>query len=76
MKKSTKYIIIAAVFAAVMAGAVLGYNFLSDRFSPESGSADPDGSSVQASDFTVLDRSGNKLLGDLVRPLQIGASGV
>ena len=61
MKKSTKYIIIAAVFAAVMAGAVLGYNFLSDRFSPESGSDSTGGSSAKAYDFTVLDRNGKEV---------------
>ena len=61
MKKSTKYIIIAAVFAVVMAGAVLGYNFLSDKFSPENSSAGSGGSAVQASDFTVLDRNGKEV---------------
>ena len=61
MKKSTKYIIIAAVFAAVMAGAVLSYNFLSDKFSPESNSDSTGGSSAKAYDFTVLDRNGKEV---------------
>lgn len=61
MKKSTKYIIVAAVFAVVMAGAVFGYNYLSDKFSPENSSSGSGGSAVQASDFTVLDRSGKEV---------------
>ncbi len=72
-----KYIIIAVTFVILLAAAVLGYNYLSERYQPDdtmsdaqtaaqSGSDTADASDATkpvrtADDFTVLDMSGNKV---------------
>ena len=61
-KKYVRYIVLAAVFVLIMAGALIGYQALSERFAPGAADIEQSQELKKATDMELLDYDGNEVM--------------